>query len=71
MEDIRQAQHFGTKTSSKGRNAICSKYIHNIHQCNTDDSGQTMGEELEHVQISSCSKHIDLFAAKIVNYTFI
>jgi len=28
MEDIRQAQHFGTKTSSKGRNAI---YVQNTY----------------------------------------
>jgi len=36
------------------------QYIHNIHQCNTDDGGQAVDEELRHVQVSGVRRKFSL-----------
>ena len=46
------------KMSHKEMQHIAKIKIRNRHQHNTDDGEEAMGEEMRHVHMSKCGKHI-------------
>ena len=54
----RQAQKTKQRNKYNFTETQMLNQIHNIHQRNTEDGGQTVGEELRYVQMSRWSMHI-------------